>query len=87
MMTSESPTNVAESVQTLSEIDSARSSFRTRVDSLLQGLGDEALQDVRPFTIDDEKMPYSYAELLAHLALHERGHHGDITDPLLAASV
>lgn len=79
IMTSEPPTDVAESLQTLSEIAAARSSFRTGVNSLLQSLGDEALQDVRPFTIDDDKMPYSYAELLAHLALHERGHHGDIT--------
>jgi hypothetical protein len=37
------------------------------------------LHRVREFDIDGAAIPYSYAELLTHLALHERGHHGDLT--------
>ncbi len=45
----------------------------------MESLSDEELQEIRTFDIDGEKIPYSYGELLAHVALHERGHHGDVT--------
>jgi uncharacterized damage-inducible protein DinB len=72
-------TGLADAAHALSEIDAARSAARDQLDSLLDGLSDEDLQRVREFEIDGETMPYSYAELFAHLALHERGHHGDVT--------
>jgi len=78
-MTARPPTNAGETVRTLAEIDEARASLRGQVDSLLQRLSDDDLQEIRTFDIRGEKMPYSYGELLAHVALHERGHHGDVT--------
>jgi uncharacterized damage-inducible protein DinB len=78
-MTDTLPTNAWESVQSFSEIDAARAALRGRIDSLLAGLSDDQLAEIRTFNIRGEKMPYSYAELLAHVALHERGHHGDVT--------
>jgi uncharacterized damage-inducible protein DinB len=68
-----------EAVRTLQEADAARSLARGQVDSLLGRLRSEELQEMRQFNIDGESMPYSYSELLTHLALHERGHHGDVT--------
>jgi uncharacterized damage-inducible protein DinB len=79
ILTSEPQSALSETVQTLTEIDSARSGFRRQIDSLLNSLSDEELQTVREFRIDEDRMPYSYAELITHVALHERGHHGDIT--------
>lgn len=79
IMTATPLSSVSEQVQSLPEIDAARTSLRDSVDSILDGLSDDDLQEIRPFAIDDERMPYSHAELLTHLALHERGHHGDIT--------
>jgi len=78
-MADTSQTGVSETVQTLTEIDQARASFRSKIDALLESFSDEELQEIRTFDIDGEKMPYSYGELLAHVALHERGHHGDVT--------
>ena len=78
-MTATPPTNRWESVQTLAEIDAARGALRARIDSLLQSLSDDELQEIRTFDIRGDKMPYSYGELLTHVALHERGHHGDVT--------
>jgi len=78
-LTGSQPRGDSETVQTLAEIDDARSSLRGRIDALMAGLSDQDLHEIRTFNIRGEKMPYSYAELLAHLALHERGHHGDMT--------
>ena len=50
-----------------------RAAFRTRFDSF----PGDALTTVRDFDIDGEMLPYSPGELLTHLLLHERGHHGD----------
>ena len=79
VLTGEEQGNASEKLQTLGEIDAARAGFRRRIDTLLDGLSDEELQAMRTFVIDEDKMPYSYAELLTHVALHERGHHGDVT--------
>ena len=52
-----------------------RESFRDH----LRGWSDEEIQAVRDVVIDGETIRYSRAELMAHLLLHERGHHGDLT--------
>lgn len=67
----------ADGIATFDAADAARSEMRAEADALLGSLGDGDLQQVRPFEIDGTRVPYSYAELLVHLALHERGHHGD----------
>ncbi|MEO6398742.1 MAG: DinB family protein [Tepidiformaceae bacterium] len=79
IMANREPTGIAESAISLAAIDSARLACRTEVKALLERLGDSGLQEMRAFSIDDEAMPYTFGELLAHLALHERGHHGDVT--------
>ena len=71
--------NGSETVGTLADIDAARTAFRGKIDALLASLTDEELAAIRTFEIDGEKMPYSYSELLTHVAIHERGHHGDVT--------
>jgi uncharacterized damage-inducible protein DinB len=79
IMTAQPMKGWREAVRTLQEADAARSLARGQVDSLLGRLRSEELQEMRQFNIDGESMPYSYSELLTHLALHERGHHGDVT--------
>lgn len=53
--------------------DNVRAAFEARLGSFT----DDALTAVRDFDIDGEMFPYSPGELLTHLLLHERGHHGD----------
>jgi uncharacterized damage-inducible protein DinB len=78
-MTGVPRTNIGEIVQTLAEIDAEHASFRSKYDSLLASLSDTELMEIRTFDFGEgEKMPYSYSELITHVALHERGHHGDI---------
>ena len=79
ILTDEEQGNASETVESVAEIDSARAAFRRKIDALLAGLSDDELSSVREFAIDGDRMPYSYAELLTHVALHERGHHGDVT--------
>ena len=79
IMTAQPMKGWANVASALPEIDAARSLAREEIDSLLGRLSDEQLQQMREFEIDGEKMPYRCAELLTHLALHERGHHGDVT--------
>lgn len=54
--------------------DRVRAALRAQLDS-----DDEYLFTVHDFDIDGEPMAYSRGELLAHLLLHERAHHGDVT--------
>jgi len=79
IMTARPSSGVAEGIRTLAGADAARAAVRGQIDALLDSMNDDALQQAREFDIDGVRMPYSYAELLTHLALHERGHHGDIT--------
>jgi uncharacterized damage-inducible protein DinB len=39
------------------------------------------IEDLFAYTVnvDGEMLPYSRGELLTHLLLHERGHHGDVS--------
>lgn len=64
---------------TWGQIDAKRTSSRGELKSLFDSLGDEELGRLREFQIDGGAMPYSYAELLTHVLVHERGHHGDVT--------
>jgi uncharacterized damage-inducible protein DinB len=66
------------SIETLDQVEALRSKARTEFRSFLDSLSDEQLAKVQDFDIDGETVRYSYAELLTHLLLHERGHHGDL---------
>ncbi len=66
-------------IATLEEIEGHRSVARAEFQSFLDSLPDEELLKVQDFDIDGDDVRYSYGELLTHLLLHERGHHGDVT--------
>jgi uncharacterized damage-inducible protein DinB len=65
-------------IATLEELAGYRSALRTEFQSFLDSLSDEDLAEVQDFDIDGDTIQYSYAELLTHLLLHERAHHGDL---------
>jgi len=65
-------------IATWDELAGYRSSARAELQSFLDSLSDEELVKVQDFDIDGDTIRYSYAELLTHLLLHERGHHGDV---------
>jgi uncharacterized damage-inducible protein DinB len=66
-------------IATLEELEGYRSAARAEFQSFLDSVSDEELVKVQDFDIDGDTIGYSYAELLTHLLLHERGHHGDVT--------
>ena len=67
------------SISTFEELAGYRSSARADLQSFLDSLSDDELVKVQDFDIDGDTIRYSCAELLTHLLLHERGHHGDVT--------
>ncbi len=64
--------------RTLAQIAEHRAQVRAQFRQLLDGTSDAELGRLRDFQIDGEIIPFSRGELLVHLLLHERGHHGDI---------
>ena len=68
-----------EAIQTLAQLEEHRSKARRQFRSFLDSLSDEELHLMQDFDIDGDTIRYSYAELLTHLLLHERGHQGDVT--------
>jgi uncharacterized damage-inducible protein DinB len=45
----------------------------------IAGWSDEELSETHDVNIYGEPIRYSRSELIVHLLLHERGHHGDVT--------
>jgi uncharacterized damage-inducible protein DinB len=68
----------AGAIATWEELEAYRTAARAELQSFLGSLSDEELVKVQEFDIDGNMIRYSYAELLTHLLLHERGHHGDV---------
>lgn len=66
-------------IATIEELEGYRAAARAELQSFLESLSDEDLMKAQDFDIDGNTIRYSYAELLTHLLLHERGHHGDVT--------
>lgn len=64
---------------TWTQIESHRRRTRDALQSPLDKWSDSALREPHEMDIDGELIRYSRAELIAHLLLHERGHHGDVT--------
>jgi len=65
-------------IATLGELQGYRSTARTEFQTFLDSLSDEELARIQDFEIGGDVIRYSHAELLTHLLLHERGHHGDL---------
>src|SRR5574341_97254 len=66
-------------IATLEELETYRAEARQEFKSFLGSLSDTELLKVQDFDIDGDTVRYSYGELLTHLLLHERGHHGDLS--------
>jgi uncharacterized damage-inducible protein DinB len=61
------------------QLDSERRRRRDSLKTALEGWTDADLAEMHDMNIDGETVRYSRGELIAHLLLHERGHHGDVT--------
>jgi uncharacterized damage-inducible protein DinB len=61
------------------QIDAHRRRTRDELQSRLDAWNDAELSEIHDVDIDGEPIRYSRGELTAHVLLHERGHHGDVT--------
>jgi uncharacterized damage-inducible protein DinB len=64
---------------TWQQIDAHRRRTRDALRSHLDAWTDADLREVHEVDVDGEAIRYSRGELITHLLLHERGHHGDVT--------
>ena len=72
------PEYAEDDFRTMAQLKAYRANVRDRFREYL-AWSDEELYAVRDVEIDGAPVPYSRCELLAHLLLHERGHHGDVS--------
>lgn len=61
------------------DLDAERNRLRAPLREQLEVWSDDTLADVWDVNVDGEVLRYSRGELVAHLLLLERGHHGDVT--------
>src|SRR5438132_13604517 len=61
------------------QIDAQRHRTRHALESPLESWTDADLREPHVVDVDGDPLRYSRAELITHLLLHERGHHGDVT--------
>jgi uncharacterized damage-inducible protein DinB len=61
------------------QIDAHRRRTRDELQSHLEAWADADLRERHEVDVDGEPISYSRSELITHLLLHERGHHGDVT--------
>jgi uncharacterized damage-inducible protein DinB len=61
------------------QIDAQRRRTRDVLQPHLEAWTDAELRQRHEVDIDGEAIQYSRGELMTHLLLHERGHHGDVT--------
>jgi uncharacterized damage-inducible protein DinB len=64
---------------TWAQMDAHRRSTRDSLRAALERWDDAALAEQHDVNVDGEFIRYSRGELITHLLLHERGHHGDVT--------
>jgi uncharacterized damage-inducible protein DinB len=64
---------------TVEDVDARRRAHRDNLVQMLAAWSDDELAARREVDVDGDIMSYSRGELVAHLLLHERGHHGDVT--------
>jgi uncharacterized damage-inducible protein DinB len=64
--------------RTWAALEAHRQKVRDKLISFLRGCSGEELNEVCNVDVDGAPIPYSRAELITHLLLHERGHHGDV---------
>jgi uncharacterized damage-inducible protein DinB len=67
-----------ESIESWEQLDDYRRRVRTHARDYLDSLSDSELTTPRGMTVDGETILYSPGEILVHVLLHERQHHGDV---------
>jgi uncharacterized damage-inducible protein DinB len=67
-----------ERVTSWDELNAARRRVRDHARGYLDSLDDSELSTLRPMNVDGETLLYSPGEILVHVMLHERQHHGDL---------
>ena len=75
--TTDAPLDV-ESVRSWDDIEGYRQKVRNHCRDYLSSLSDSELTTPREMNIDGEILVFSPADILVHVLLHEREHHGDI---------
>ena len=65
--------------RTWASLAAHRRRVRETFQAHLHGWSDPEIHEVGAVDVDGSPIMYSRAELMAHLLLHERGHHGDVT--------
>jgi len=73
------PDPAPDDFMTWSQIDTHRRRTRDALQSHLDAWTDAELSELRLMDVDGDPIRYSRGELITHLLLHERGHHGDVT--------
>jgi len=68
-----------ESIRSWDDLESYRQRVRGWCREYLDSLSDRELMTPREVNIDGEMMPFSPTDILVHVLLHEREHHGDIS--------
>jgi uncharacterized damage-inducible protein DinB len=67
-----------ERVESWDELDADRRRVRGHAREYFDSLGADELVAPRGMDVDGETLRYSPADILAHVLLHERQHHGDV---------
>jgi uncharacterized damage-inducible protein DinB len=67
-----------EPVDSWDQLDAYRRRLRGHARGYLDSLGDDELVTPREMNIDGETLVYRPADILVHVLLHERKHHGDV---------
>jgi uncharacterized damage-inducible protein DinB len=76
-----------ERVGSWDDLETYRRRVRDHARSYLDRLGDDELLTPREMNVDGETMRYSPADVLVHVLLHERQHHGDLNTLLYQLGV
>ena len=76
-----------ERVESWDELGVYRRRLRGHARGYLDSLGEEELSTPREMNIDGETLRYSPADILVHVLLHERQHHGDLNTLLYQLGV
>jgi uncharacterized damage-inducible protein DinB len=61
------------------QVEAERARTRAALRDAIERWDEDELQHLHDVDVDGERIRYSRAELILHLLLHERGHHGDVT--------
>jgi len=61
------------------QVDAHRRRTRDPLQAHLESWSDAELGEQHEVNVDGEPVRYTRGELVVHLLLHERGHHGDVT--------